>query len=64
RACPLPGKALKIGVFETPHIQPEHCVGCGLCEHACLTDIPAIRVRPLGSLDPASAGAPSNSKSP
>jgi ferredoxin len=46
RACPLAGKAIKIGVFEKPMVQPEHCVGCGLCEQACLHLPQAIRVIP------------------
>ncbi len=46
RACPLAGEAIKIGVFETPILQPEHCVGCGLCEQSCLHLPQAIRVLP------------------
>jgi MauM/NapG family ferredoxin protein len=46
RACPLAGKAIKIGVFETPHVQWDDCVGCGLCEQACLHLPQAIRVIP------------------
>ena len=47
QACPLAGTAIKIGVFETPIMQPDHCVGCGLCEQACLHLPQAIRVIPL-----------------
>ncbi len=46
RACPIAGTAMKIGVFETPHVQPDQCVGCGLCEQACLHLPQAIRVIP------------------
>lgn len=46
RACPLAGKAIKIGVFETPILQSEYCVGCGLCEQSCLHLPQAIRVVP------------------
>ena len=46
RACPLAGRALKIGLYETPHIDPSQCVGCGLCEQACLHLPQAIRVVP------------------
>ncbi|WP_428263145.1 4Fe-4S dicluster domain-containing protein [Haliangium sp.] len=49
RACPLAGTAMKIGVFETPLVQPESCVGCGLCEQACLHLPQAIRVIPTSS---------------
>ncbi len=44
RACPLPGKALRLGLFEQPHVDPDHCVGCGLCEQACVHMPQAIRV--------------------
>lgn len=51
RACPLAGEAMKIGVFETPIVQPEVCVGCGLCEQACLHLPQAIRVIPRENLE-------------
>jgi ferredoxin-type protein NapG len=51
RACPLPGKAMTIGLFEQPHVHPEHCVGCGLCESACVHMPQAIRVIPRLELD-------------
>ena len=52
RACPLAGSAMKIGIYETPIVQYDHCVGCGLCEQACLHLPQAIRVIPsnLGSV--------------
>lgn len=53
RACPLAGQAIKIGVFETPHVQPDQCVGCGLCEQACLHLPQAIRVIPADVLQEA-----------
>ncbi len=46
RACPLAGQAMKIGVFEIPLVQPDNCVGCGLCEQACLHLPQAIRIIP------------------
>lgn len=46
RACPLAGQAIKIGLYETPHVDPSKCVGCGLCEQACLHLPQAIRVIP------------------
>ncbi|MEE2658500.1 MAG: 4Fe-4S dicluster domain-containing protein [Candidatus Latescibacterota bacterium] len=45
-ACPLPGRALKVGLFEQPNVDAEHCVGCGLCEQACIHMPQAIRVVP------------------
>jgi ferredoxin-type protein NapG len=47
RACPLPGEAMTIGLYEQPHVHPEHCVGCGLCEQACVHMPQAIRVIPI-----------------
>ncbi|MCP4444963.1 MAG: 4Fe-4S dicluster domain-containing protein [Myxococcales bacterium] len=46
RACPLQDKAMKIGLYETPLVQVDACVGCGLCEQACLHLPQAIRVIP------------------
>lgn len=47
RACPLPGEAMTLGLYETPIVHPEHCVGCGLCEQACVQMPQAIRVVPM-----------------
>ncbi|MDP7742159.1 MAG: 4Fe-4S dicluster domain-containing protein [Lentisphaeria bacterium] len=44
RACPLPGKAMSLGLFEQPFVNPDYCVGCGLCEQACVQMPQAIRV--------------------
>lgn len=46
RACPLGGLALKAGPWEKPELDPEHCVGCGLCEQACVHMPQALRIRP------------------
>ncbi len=46
RACPLEGTALKAGMWEKPILDPEACIGCGLCERACVRFPHAIRVRP------------------
>ncbi len=49
-ACPLLGKALTIGLFEQPTVHAEHCVGCGLCEQACIHMPQAVRVVPKSEL--------------
>lgn len=46
RACPFEGTALRAGLWEKPLIDPEHCVGCGLCERACVHYPQAILVIP------------------
>ncbi len=46
RACPLPGKAMRVGLYERPIVDADQCVGCGLCEQACIHMPQAIRVRP------------------
>ena len=47
RACPYPGKALSVGMLEQPVVNPDHCVGCGLCEQACIHMPQAIRITPV-----------------
>lgn len=46
RACPLEGKALRADLWEKPVLDPDTCVGCGLCEQACVHMPQAIRVVP------------------
>jgi len=48
RACPLPGVALTIGLWERPEVNPDACIGCGLCERACILYPQAIRVKSRG----------------
>lgn len=45
RACPFEREALKAGFFERPEIDAEFCVGCGLCERACIRYPQAITIR-------------------
>ncbi len=46
RACPFEGVALSSGLWEKPIIDPDKCVGCGLCERSCVHYPQAIRVVP------------------
>jgi len=51
RACPYPGKAMSIGLWERPTIHREHCIGCGLCEQSCIHLPQAIRIIPFDRED-------------
>lgn len=43
--CPLRNQAITQGLRNAPTVHAEHCVGCGLCEEACIVyDRKAIRV--------------------
>lgn len=45
RACPLQDIAMRCGMLEQP-IVTELCVGCGLCERACIQMPQAVRILP------------------
>jgi len=57
RACPLMDEAIKLEyarnertgkhAFLRPVVDNDVCTGCGLCEHACVTEVSAIKVLPL-----------------
>lgn len=42
--CPLQGTAISQNLQLEPVVDPEHCVGCGLCVNACPAEPEAIRV--------------------
>ena len=46
RACPFPDEALSLELWERPRVNADACVGCGLCERACIRYPQAIRVDP------------------
>lgn len=48
RACPFAGQAMTLGLWERPTVHPEACVGCGLCERACIRYPQAIRIKASG----------------
>ena len=45
RACPLPDISLRVGRLEQPHVL-DRCIGCGICERACIQMPQAIRIIP------------------
>ena len=45
-ACPLPNDAIAFDELGHPVVIDDGCVGCGLCEHVCLTEPSAIRIEP------------------
>lgn len=45
KACPFEGMALKAGFMEQPLLDSDYCVGCGLCERACIRYPQAISVK-------------------
>jgi ferredoxin-type protein NapH len=44
-ACPFPNDAITFNGLGMPVVVEDACVGCGLCEYACLTAKPSIRIR-------------------
>lgn len=43
--CPFRNQAITLGLRNTPTVHADHCVGCGLCEEACiLKGTKAIRI--------------------
>lgn len=56
RACPLMDKAIKLEYkrnertgkhgFLLPVVDSDYCTGCGMCEKACVTELPTIIVLP------------------
>lgn len=61
RACPLPGEAMTLGLYEQPHVHAEHCIGCGLCEQACIKMPQAIRIIPRLELEETAEAKPTAS---
>ena len=49
-ACPLPNEAIVFDGRGRPVVNDDACIGCGLCDHACLTEPSAIPIRPAGAV--------------
>lgn len=48
-ACPFPDKAIVFDERSRATIDEKHCIGCGICVMACLTDPKSLRIRPKGA---------------
>ncbi len=48
-ACPFPDHAIILDEMGRAVIVEESCIGCGLCDHACLTEPSSIRMVPKGA---------------
>lgn len=56
RVCPVLDEAIFIETkrnertgkhaYLVPKVSADACTGCGLCEHACITEVPAIKIFP------------------
>ncbi|MNK43992.1 quinol dehydrogenase periplasmic component [compost metagenome] len=44
--CPFPDEAIAADEHGRPVVNPDRCVGCGLCAYICVTTPGAIAVRP------------------
>ncbi len=45
-ACPFPNEAIGLDMMGRPEVYTDACIGCGLCDYACLTDPSSITVDP------------------
>jgi len=51
-ACPWPDIALQYDQMLQPVVNADACVGCGLCEQACPTEIKSITITPASIYKP------------
>ncbi len=49
-ACPFPHDAISFNKRGRPIVIEKGCVGCGLCEFACLAEEPAITITPIDQI--------------
>jgi len=48
-ACPFPDHAIVLDEMGRAVVVAENCIGCGLCDYACLTEPSSIRIIPKGA---------------
>ncbi len=61
-ACPFPDDALYFDDLLRVHVDTDHCIGCGLCEHACPTDPKAVTITPREAFARREAGGRSGGR--
>ena len=44
-SCPFYNRAIRLEDHERPVVDKTVCVGCGICEHVCIAEPPAISVQ-------------------
>lgn len=48
-ACPLPNEAIVLDELGRALVDEKICIGCGLCDYACVTDPSSIVITPRGN---------------
>jgi len=49
-ACPFPNEAIVLDELGRAIVMAEKCIGCGICDHACLTEPSSIPILPRGAV--------------
>jgi ferredoxin-type protein NapG/ferredoxin-type protein NapH len=44
-SCPFYNRAIQLEDYKRPVVNDAVCVGCGLCEQVCITEVPSITVK-------------------
>jgi Pyruvate/2-oxoacid:ferredoxin oxidoreductase delta subunit len=45
-ACPFPNEAIVFDERGRALVVAEQCIGCGICDHACITEPSSITIQP------------------
>jgi ferredoxin-type protein NapG len=49
-ACPLPNEAIVMDELGRALVDEKNCIGCGLCDYACVTEPSSITITPRGAV--------------
>lgn len=47
-SCPFYNQAIKLEDHKRPVVNPNVCVGCGICEYVCVTNPPSVTIKARG----------------